>query len=388
LSRKNYILLLFWLLPLFGFSQFSFLDDPYSDIEIEFLREKIEINPDESFFNVLKIKNPTSRRLQFNTFINLPRGWNLMVNERQNITLNPSDSILIPIRASAARTAKGEIGYAIVASLSDNKGKSFKNQYSFVNIPKRTNLQIRPSTRTLYINNATNKTEIEFNCLNKGNIDEVVYFEFNYDKGITMENGINQVFKSEFLLPPNSDTTIKYSVEYLKNNTEASSGRKNYRVHVKSFTKDTIVENGIWIKKINQNYENHIPDRNRVLIVELAAQNIFSDFDPVYHGDIRGSLLLKKGGSFYYRYQTLGKNFSNDPWKYSRINMDYSYKDLLIRFGDISESIDQSLFGRGGSIRYNINKHQIKLTATKNLYNETENAGILAKIKPRGVNLF
>ncbi|ALO14292.1 Inner membrane lipoprotein YiaD precursor [Salinivirga cyanobacteriivorans] len=371
-------------MPLLATGQFSFLDDPYGDIQLEFLRDKIETKKAESFFNVLKIKNPTDRRLQFNAHLTLPRGWGLMVDARQTITLNPKDSVLLPIRASISPNAKGEIGYAVVATLTDNKGKSFKNEYSFVNIPKTNKIKFRPAQRTLYFNNATNKAKMEFNCINQGNVDEVVYLEFNYDKGIGMPNGANQSYKTEFLLSPNTDTTLSFDMKYLNQSNETYGDRKNYRVHIKTYTRDTAFENALWIKKINQEYENYIPDRNRLLIVELSALNIFSDYDPIYNADLRGSFLTKKAGSVFYRFQTMGKRFYEDPWLYSRIRVRYDYKNLLLKLGDVNESIDQSLFGRGASAHITYKKQELKLTATRNLFNKADQAGALLRIKPYG----
>ena len=229
-----------------------------------------------------------------------------MVDQRQTITLNPKDSVLIPIRASISPNAKGEIGYAVVATLTDNSGKSFKNQYSFVNIPKINKIKFRPAQRTLYFNNATDKAQMEFNCINQGNVDEVVYLEFNYDKGISMPNGANQSYKTEFLLEPNADTTIQFDVNYLNQSEQTYGDRKNYRVHVKTNTRDTAFENALWIKKINQEYDNIIPDRNRLLIVEMSAMNVFSDYDPVYNADLRGSFLTRNAGSLFYSFQNNG----------------------------------------------------------------------------------
>jgi outer membrane protein OmpA-like peptidoglycan-associated protein len=378
--RKLLQILYFLLLPVFVSGQFSFLDDPYSDIQLEFLREKIEAQPEKSFFNVLQIVNPTNRRLQFKANFSLPKGWTLMVEKSKLVTLNPNDTILIPIRGALARDVKGEIGYAVVASLLDNKGQSFKNIYSFVNVPKVSFIRFRPSQRTYYFNNTTNSAEIQLNFLNKGNIDEVVYLEFSYDKGIKVQNGEPEMYKTEFLLATNSDTTLSYSLVYTGEKNIVD--KRNFRVHIKAFTKDTALTTAIWLKKINQQYLNYIPDRNRMLILQLTALNLFSEYDPTYTGYIKGSILTKKLGNLFYRFQSMGSNFLDDPYRYSRMEMHYDYKNFRLHLGDIGSNIEQSLFGRGFEVEYDINKHSLLATATQNIFTKANQAGARIKLQP------
>ncbi|PLX16660.1 MAG: hypothetical protein C0599_14800 [Salinivirgaceae bacterium] len=383
MNLKKIIITFLFLLPALVYGQFSFLDDPYEDIEMDFLLKKIEGKQDKSFFNVVKIVNPTDRRMQFNAQLTLPRGWNLMVEDRKLITLKPNDSILLPIRGSISPEAKGEIGYAVVASLTDSKGRSFKNKYSFINIPKKSELKYRPTQRNYYISNDNNQTQLEFNFSNRGNIDEVIYMEFELDAGIEITNARRKSFNTEFLLPINRDTTVKFDVFKNKNASANANNLHIYRVHVKSHTKDTAFENIIWVKRVDQKYENYIPDRNRLLIIEGSALNLFSDYDPVYNVELSGSFLTKKVGSVFYRFQTMGKQFFDvDPWVYSRWKVKYNYKRFNLNAGDLSNNIDQTIYGRGVQTDFIVFNQKFNISATKNLFNQSEKLGSLIELRP------
>lgn len=383
-----YIICVLLILPVFTFGQFSFLDDPYTDIEVEFLRKKIEIEPDQPFFNVLKIVNPTDRRLQFNTNISLPRGWSLMVDQRRTITLNPKDSILIPIRASADRKAKGDIGYALVASLSDNKGVSFKNEYSFVNIPKKNNIAFQPEQRQYYINNSTNKTTINLKMLNKGNVDELVFIDVVFDKPLVFPNNSTNRYHQELLLPINRDTTVSLEVFLDKENRENDGRLNNYRVQIKTYTKDTAFNTSIWLKKAESNYTNLISDMHRMLIIDISLLNLFSEFDMGYSGSIKGSYLTRKAGSFYYRWQTMGGQFEEAPIKYSRMELQYQYKNFEAHVGDVGLNMEQSVFGRGGILKYRYKKQEVSAIGVKNIFNQNQQFGGLLKIRPYKQSMF
>lgn len=380
LDLKTKILLLLFILPALVYGQFSFLDDPYEDIEMDFLIEKIEGQQDKSFFNVVKIINPTDKRMQFNAQFTLPRGWSLMGEERKLITLNPNDSILLPIRGSISPKAKGDIGYALVASLTNNKGQSFKNKYSFINIPKKSELKYRITQRNYFISNDNNKTTIEFEYSNRGNVDEVVYMEFQLDNGIAITNAHLKNFNTEFLLPVNQDTTVQFAVYH--NNTANTRSQDIYKVHVKSNTKDTTFENILWVKKVEQKYDNYIPDRNRLLIIEASALNLFSDYDPIYNLELSGSFLMRKTGSLYYRFRTMGSQFSKDPWLYSRWKTVYNFKKFNLEIGDISNDIDQIIYGRGVQTDIILYNQKLNLTAVENLFNKNKLFGGLFELRP------
>ncbi|MFO7864794.1 MAG: OmpA family protein [Salinivirgaceae bacterium] len=369
-------------MPIFTFGQFSFLDDPYADVEVEFLRDKIEIKPDESFFNVLKIVNPTDRRLQFNANLSLPRGWSLMVDQRTTVTLNPKDSIFIPIRASAGRKVKGDIGYALVASLSDNKGVSFKNEYSFVNIPKQSEIAFRPEQRLYYVNNNSNSATIKLKLLNKGNVDELVYIDATFDDPLIFPDNSFNNYRKELLLPVNSDTTINIEVLVSEEKRDGSGLKNNYRVQLKTYTRDTALNTSLWLKKAEPHYENLVPDRHRLLILDFALLNLFSDYDAGYSGSIKGSFLMRKRGSLYYRWQTMGGKFEEDPYKYSRMELQYNYKNFEARLGDVGLNLEQSVFGRGALFRYRYGKQEIQAIGVKNIFNQDEQIGSLISIRP------
>lgn len=386
--KITYLIFVFLILPVFTFGQFSFLDDPYTDIEMQFLREKIEIEPDQPFFNVLKIVNPTDRRLQFNANISLPRGWSLMVDPRKTVTLNPKDSILIPIRASADRSAKGDIGYALVASLSDNKGVSFKNEYAFVNIPKQNHITFQPEQRQYYINNSTNKATINLKMLNKGNVDELIFMDVVFDKPLVFPNESTNSYHSELLLPVNRDTTISIEVVLDKDKKESDGLLNNYRVQIKTFTKDTTFNTSLWLKKADSEYANLIPDNHRMLIVDFSLLNLFSEYETGYSGMIKGSFLTKNAGSFYYRWQTMGAQFEKDPIKYSRIELQYNHNNFEIQLGDVGLNLEQSVFGRGALLKYKYKNQDISAIALKNIFNQTEQVGGLLKIRPHKQAIF
>ena len=104
--RRIFYFTFLFILPQITFPQFYFYDDLETNLEVEFLKNRMDISKEESFFNILKIKNKANQRVTFNINLNIPQGWTLMTEASRQIILEPLDSIFIPIRAAAAKNVK------------------------------------------------------------------------------------------------------------------------------------------------------------------------------------------------------------------------------------------------------------------------------------------
>jgi len=56
---------------------------------------------------------------------------------------------------AVASTARGEIGYSLIASVTDIKGNLLKTEYSFIKIPSERNLRVRLINRMVYFDKKT-----------------------------------------------------------------------------------------------------------------------------------------------------------------------------------------------------------------------------------------
>jgi hypothetical protein len=85
----------------------------------------------------------------------VPAGWQILGFEKQEITLPPLDSTLIPIRVAVGENVRGDIGYSIIAAITDSRGNLIKNEYSFVKIPREVDLKVKFLTRFEYLDQQT-----------------------------------------------------------------------------------------------------------------------------------------------------------------------------------------------------------------------------------------
>lgn len=340
-----YIFLIFiFMISENSFSQFSFLSEPYNELDIKFLKGKIEASPEESFFNMVSIKNNASQPLSFQLNFSIPQGWNLFNDPLQNLTLNPSDSVIIPLRASINKDVKGEIGYVVVASIADKKGKVIKAGYSYVNVPKKTGLIFRPVKRSDYIDQNTRKSSISFSFNNMGNVDEQVFLSLKLDNDLLMEGATENYYYSDVYLPARRDTVLEFEINLSE---KADINKVVRRVTMEASTKDTAFRSTFWLKSIKNSFTNVINSDEKMLVVDLLASNLFGDGSPSYTTSFFGKVKFKNSTNLFYKVQNLDlvKWEQND--KQSLYNIGYSFWRNDITFGDITNSIENSMAGRG-----------------------------------------
>ncbi|MCK4664548.1 MAG: OmpA family protein [Bacteroidales bacterium] len=347
-----------------SFSQFYFLDEPTDKLEISFLKNKIETQAEKSFFNILKINNNSDQKILFNVNFNIPQGWSLMTESSKQITLAPNDSIFIPVRAATARDVKGEIGYSIVASLTDNNEKAITNAYTYVNVPKKTDIRFNPINRIIYFDPKTGTSKFSFNIQNKGNIDELLYFDFSSSYAIEIPGESKNQYTIDIVVPYQTDTVIEFKVN-LKD-IENIDKRNVYRINYKVSNQDTSFQSAIWCKDLKSKYVNYIPDINKPLIIELMAQNLFSEFESVYTGLLQGNILFRNNRNIYYHFRNYRFPDPNGLLQNSRYFAGYTDKNFKIHLGDVLSSYELNTYGKGIELGYNKNRHQIIGLVTKN----------------------
>lgn len=364
--------------PTFG--QFSFFEEPYNMLESSFIKDKEEIDPQTSFFNVLKVVNPTDRRLRFEVSFGTPVGWVLMGERTQSVVLAPGETKLIPLRISANAYTMGDIGYTIVASLKDNTGKVFKNSYSFINVPKRSEIKYKLLERNLYFDQYLKNTTLSMKFSNTGNVNELIYVSINLPQTVTIEGAQDNSFKDDFILNSNKDTIVNYNVQ-LKNSIEAYE-QQNHGLYVEAGSKDTLYKSTVWIKNLDSKYTLEIPETDRILVTELAFLNLFSEGNPIYEGAFWGSIHGKNSLLVDYFFRTMGEQFyKKDPLIYNYSYIKTIHRNWGFRLGDLNQPGMLTVNGKGGQIDFNHRRIRATASATKNFISDITGKAIIIKSK-------
>ncbi|MFO8233878.1 MAG: OmpA family protein [Bacteroidales bacterium] len=328
------------------------LDDNYSyrDIEAEFVRENIQIEPREVFFNVLKIVNRSEDDRYVNLSYETPLGWNLITNSEERINVPAGDSIFMPMRASASKNVKGEIGYSITASLNTRGGDPITTAYCFIKVPRSSHVNLLPMTRVSYIDQKTQKGSFAFKIENKGNVDEVVNLEFTSTHNLNIPDEVDNQYVTELSIPAKTDTIIDYEVFVEDPDME----RSLYRIDLNGDTENESFNTTFWFRYLSNSFEYVKPEGQVPLVLNLNMENLFSEYGTTFSGRVRGNILLRNNRELEYYYYKYNTRRSGDLLETSRINLKYNSDRLALTAGDRVSFNLRTGFGRGLSLNYKL----------------------------------
>ena len=183
-TKQIFLIFLFLIITAFkGYSQFFRYSTETSNVDISFLRPSLEAESNQSFFNVITVKNNGVRSEVLTLNLTVPDGWRVLGKEQQDLMVNPSDSVVIPIRVSVNGRVKGDIGYSVIASLTDTRGNTIKNEYCFVKIKRKEDLRVSIPIGVNYFDQRTNLSSFIVKATNNGNKEELVSFVLDFEIG-------------------------------------------------------------------------------------------------------------------------------------------------------------------------------------------------------------
>lgn len=378
-SLKKYIPILFFLisivLPHQGVSQYFLHSNEVANLGLSFLKESVDAKSGESFFNAIFIKNNGNKTELFTLNISVPQGWKVLGQEQQDLALDPGDSLIIPLRVSTHAKAKGDIGYSVIASLTDSRGNTIKNEYCFIKIASKADLRVSVPIGINYFDQKTNLSSFPLHINNSGNKEELINLTFTLDKGIGLGEVFLEHFSDDITVAPYTDTTLYFTVRLKPDLIE---GKDSYRLQIKAETPEKQFSQSVWFRTMGDHYLNYIPPSTKTLLIDLAAQGLLSGGrTPNYVLFMRGQTMLKQNNSIYYMYRNLSSRKTEDLYLYNRMQLGANIKKWNFEIGDSQNSHETSLYGRGASVGYSGSAFHIKSIANTNLRSDIDNFALL-----------
>jgi flagellar motor protein MotB len=354
-------------------AQFFLYNEAPIDIETSFTRHSLEAAAKQTFFNAFKIKNNANRTEIFTLNITVPQGWNVIGKDKIEVTLPPLDSIIIPLRVAIGGKVRGDIGYSVIASLTDSRGNTIKNEYCFVKIPRETELNIRIVDRIVYLDPTSNSSYFSVLVQNRGNREELVSFLFDGNRQLGIGDQKQFLLSQDITVPPFSDSLFTYRVELRE---EEIFGKKMFGLEAKVSNVDTTYKSIIWFKVTTSSIKNNIPSNEKPLSIESIAQGLLdSDIKPNFTNIIEGKTLFKGENEIYYYYRNFSSRTKEDFYKTTRMYLGGITGPWKLEVGDSYRSLESNMSGRGVYLAFNNLKINSELIASKNTPSNLDNIG-------------
>lgn len=366
---------------------FNGLNRATPHIEAYFVQENLIIEQDTPFFNVLVVTNRGTAREEVWIEINTPMGWSVMVDNAQSFLINPGDSALIPVRAAASREVEGEIGYSLIAAINDRRGETLANAYCFIKVPRRSDIRFRPLTRVSYFDQQTGESELSFIISNMGNVNEIVYLNFQTTPNLILQNEENEILNMDVVVRARSDTVITIPVVRSQDvNIEASNF---YRADLRVLTSDRTFNTSFWFNNLSYRFRYEIPEGERVLIAELAAQNLLAMQNPTFMGGVGGNILLRRARDINYRLHIFGAGPQRSFLQQSFIRLAYNTPRTNVEIGDIAGIQLKYGAGKGARLSHLItDRFRLSVMGNRNPFRPITNYGMMAEEKYTPLNLM
>ncbi len=353
-------------------SDFNY-DQP--DLKAYFRHEDLQIEPDETFFNVLNVVNRSNMPHVVVIDFNAPVGWTVIKEEKRNYTIEGGDTLLIPIRVAATKDVRGEIGYSIIASVNDRYDHTLANAYCYVKIPSRSNLRFRPITRVSYFDLETSQSILSFNFENQGNIDELIFIELRSTDNVILPNEENNSLLFDVRLESGKDTTITIPV-LLEQDQNELNNQSLFRVDLEATTDERRFTTTFWFRHLANFFRYEIPPGEIPLIAEAMIHNLFSEYDPYFSGAVQGNILFRRDRNISYRFRAYGIGRTDDFLDRSRFRVSYNAPVFNVIIGDLTGMPLKHGLGRGLKLNYRFfNRYEIKGIAAENPYRPIRNYG-------------
>lgn len=306
-------------------------------------------------FNTLRITNTSAVKQGFGLEVNVPEGWNTLFSNRQVNTVEPGQTLELPIRVAAPNTALSNKLYAINVILT-RSGIGGKAAYTYISrVQANSRWRVTLLTPDLKLDRINKETYFQFSISNTGNVTQEFTVEFNTSLDLTLPKRNNKV-----IVHAGSDTIIRTGIitdlRQLGNFKAQDIG-----ITITNENK----EQQLLVQKVYSNNtifrENSSRWYTSPTSIELVSQNFNIPEQQVYYINSWGSLDLNKNRklSFNFRSDDFYTENSGDS-QYANVN--YSTKKWNISVGDQTEFSSFLIDGFGGRIQYKSSKN-FKFTA-------------------------
>ncbi|HXH98902.1 MAG TPA: hypothetical protein VNI52_01445 [Sphingobacteriaceae bacterium] len=314
-------------------------------LRVTFLKDTVLQNGSTHSFNTVRIANTSSVKQVFGLELNLPEGWNSLFTNRQVNTVEPGQTLELPIRVAAPNITLSNQLYAISVIITDS-GIGGKSAYTYVaRVQANSKWRVSLLTPDLKLDRISKETYFQFKISNTGNITQEFTVNINTPLDLTIPKRNNK-----FKVRAGSDTIIRAGiiteVRYLQE-------FKAQNISIEFINKDK--EQQTLVQKVYSNNtlfrENSSRWYTSPLAIELVSQNFNIPAQQVYYINSFGALDLEKGRSLSFNFRSDDFYTENSgATRYANIN--YITKRWNISVGDQTEFSNFLIDGFGSRIQY------------------------------------
>ena len=332
-----------------------------NNLQVVFLKDTVIQDGSTLSFNRVSITNTSSVKIVFGLELNLPNGWSTLLDTRKVFTLEPTQTLELPIRVASPGAALSNQIYAITLLLT-NTGVGGKIPYTYIaRVKANSKWRISLLNTDLKLDRINKETYFQLKISNVGNVMQELNMNFNTSLELTLPKRSNKIN-----IKANSDTVIRIGIitepRYLEE-------FKSQDIGIDIINKDK--EQQLLVQKIYSNNtlfrENPSLYYTVPMSIELVSQNFNNKSQQIYYINSNGTLTLEKNRSLSFNYRSSDFYTENvSPSPTSNASIEYLTNKWAISLGNQTEFSNFLIDGFGGRIQYKSeNGYRIKALGVK-----------------------
>ncbi len=323
---------------------FSYISAQVDDNEIsmDFIKSIDSLQASELYFNVLKIRNNSSVAINGSLAFSGPDNWRIITFPVSQLTINPGDTLSIPVRVSPAVDAVGGITYILSASLRLTDRIITENTY--FTLPSKPKWDISTPNSSIFFTDQSPNTKFQIYVVNKGNTNELIRIHMQIGRLLVLQGDPGTELIEFINLPAFTDTTLTYSVTFEKKLSYAERSRyennwKESAVIVSASNERIAKDLAIMIRKLNSSFYNQRDQASSPLNIDFQVYNVMSNQKARFNTRAYGSILFPKNRDVQY---LLGlQNIYFD----SKSNKNFDINNQLLYSLQYTDNRNSVLFG-------------------------------------------
>lgn len=373
----------------------------FGAISTKFTRPTFELQKGSIVSNVLKVVNHNQTVVNFTVDALFPGGWTRIDDANKLYSVQPKDTIIVPIIISPTKLVNGDTEIVINAFVISQDGQQIGNNFFTLTTKKKVAWGIGlQNNTTYYFKNDENEKDFSFFIDNNGNYKQDVFLSFTIPrKDLILADSLSNPLKDPsktFTLNPGESKEFSYRAiatsfnernkkrVSINNFSPITNRERISRILVVNSSEPKISKAGLqkktkvnFVKLPNEIESNPYGYPYLPLIVDLNAQNIL-DERSFLSLNLQGFKQLNQDASLIYFTQFNYSNsfFTNNVFKNAPWYVGYFDNKKSIEIGQVNgDLIGASAAGKGIKASYQFTeKHRagVFFTNTSGLFKVNE----------------
>ena len=327
-------------------------------LEISFVKTDSEQSSDSLYFNVLRIHNLTTERLELVLDVRFPEVLQCMTAIPTHITLQPNGKNNLAFRVSVTKNAVASKNYQLVATLKNKAGNQLAQAEAQVKVkPKRSWELLSPVTEINVISTTESTTAFSVTLRNNGNMQEKIDLLFTPPEGYQIKNSKRSVDQVSVDLPAARDTVLTFNL-YRKGKEKLT--RTEDRLEILARNSLCEFRKSIRVNTYSSHFEYVREKINLDNFFEISHQVNLPNAQNREAFQAQGKIpLTKEGREIQYSFMNYDLTNRQSFWERSYYNLNYSGKMAKYGIGQSYSGLGVDLYnmqGVFGNLKVDLNK--------------------------------